>query len=515
VKRVPYPSALAGALDLLLVGALVVASVLAVRHEPRWGFAGRDTLVYSVAADMWSHGAVPYRDFIDHKPPAAYLAYRAFFYAGGHSPRAIWQGMTCLAALAALFVYGGLRLTGRTVAAVAAAAALFFLIVTDTLALGLESQNNCETLAVFWGGLAFAGVLAYERYGRLLCAALAGVCLATAVLSKQTAACWLAPLGVHLATAHWQLPWRRRISTGLAGLVGFAAGGAIVIGVCLTYFAAQGALGPFYEWVIERNLAYASPSAAPGVRFHWWVLLEIYRWSLPKLTAPGGLPFTLALVLLPLAAITRRGYLARLTILWCAASLAGASAGLGVQSHYLVLLVLPLALALGATLEWLFGLVPERARIAPAPALLAVAVCATVFAPSVASLGKLMRGEPKLLGHMENSPMFRLGRAVARDALPGDRMLAFGDPFDPLFYSGLRPPGRYIFYPGPALQPDPEDFMRELRTTRPRFIYIGSDTYAPFVATQPGVQGMLKQYLDESYEPWLDGGTGRVYRRKP
>jgi hypothetical protein len=503
------------AVDAALLTAALAAAALAVYNDPRWNFATRDVIVYSIAADMWSHGAVPYRDFIDHKPPAAYLAYRTFFALGGRSPRAIWQGMTCLAAIAALSVYLGLRLTGRAAAAVAAAAALFFLIVTDTLDLGLEAQNNCETLATFWAALAFAGALAYERCSRAPFAALAGICMATAVLSKQTAACWLLPLAVHLATARWAPGWQQRARSGARALLWFAAGGTTVVALCLAYFAAHGALGPFYEWVIARNLVYARPSSAPPVLYHWWVLIEAYRWILPKLTGANGLPFALALLALPLAALARQGYLARLAILWWASSVVGVSAGLGIQSHYVLLLALPLALGLGAALEWPLGFLPVRFRIAALEALLAAGLCAFIFGPSADDLRKLMRGDATMLGWLEKSSMYRLGRDVANGAAPGDRMLAFGDPFDALFYSGLRPPGRYIYYPNAALQPDPEDYMREVRATQPRFIYIGADTYGAFETSHRGVQGMLRRYLDENYEPWLQGGggMGRVYRR--
>jgi hypothetical protein len=126
-----------------------------------------------------------------------------------------------------------------------------------------------------------------------------------------------------------------------------------------------------------------------------------------------------------------------------------------------------------------------------------------------------LRGDPARPERMLHGwPLYRLGREVANVAGPDDRMLAFGDPFDTLFYSGLKPPGRYIYYPGAPLQPDVEDYMRELRATEPRFIFIGSDPYGPFDATERSIQGKLRAYLDEHYELWREQGGGRVFQRR-
>lgn len=515
MTRVSLSTHLAGALDLILVGAFVCVTALAVHHDQNWNFAGRDTVVYAIAADLWSRGEVPYRDFIDHKPPAAYLAYRTFFFLGGRAPRSLWQGMTCLAGIGAIFLYGAFRLNGRTAAAVASALSFFLLIVTDPLRLGLEAQNNCETLAVFWGVVTFALLLIHRRVNRLAVVALAGCTFALAVLSKQTAACWIVPLAAQLATADWQLAWKAWMRRTASSFFWFAAGGATILALCVAYFAAHDALQPFYEWVYRRNVVYAKPGAAPPLQFRWWAFREASQWLLPKLGGREALPFAAAIVTLLLVSLTRQGRLARLALLWCAAGMIGVSAGLGVQSHYYVLLFPGLALALGAAIEWIVSFAPRSMRAAPVAASMALVVCWLAFAPPVGRLRQTLSSDPAQPARMlKGWPFYRLGREVADAAGPDDRMLAFGDPFDALFHSGLKPPGRYIYYPGAALQPDAEDFMRELRAAEPRFIYIGSDTYFPLVATEPGVQGMLRTYLDEHYELWRSAGGGRVFRRR-
>jgi hypothetical protein len=37
----------------------------------------RDEGAYALIAQQWSRGAMPYRDYFDHKPPVVYVAYRA------------------------------------------------------------------------------------------------------------------------------------------------------------------------------------------------------------------------------------------------------------------------------------------------------------------------------------------------------------------------------------------------------------------------------------------------------
>jgi hypothetical protein len=513
VTRVSLPRSLEGAFDVILVGVFIVVAALAVHGEQNWNFAGRDTVIYSVAADLWSRGEVPYRDFIDHKPPAAYLAYRTFFFFGEKVPRTLWQGMTCLAAIGALFLYGAFRLNGRTAAAVSTASSFFLIVVTDPLQLGFVAHNNCETLAVFWGVVTFSLLLMYQRLERAAVVALAGSTFALAVLSKQTAACWIVPLGAQLATADWRLPWKEWMRRTAWTSVCFTAGGAMIVALFVAYFAAHDALEPFYEWTFRRNVGYATPLYTPTLPYRWEMILESYRWLLPKLAGREALPFVTAVLLLPLVCFTRNGRLARLAVLWCATSFAGASLGLGVQSHYFVLVFPALALAFGAAVEWLLSLAPRPLRGAPAVALLALALCWLALGPAWAQVS--LRGDPARPATLLNRwPLYRLGREVAKVAAPDDRMLAFGDPLDTLFYSGLKPPGRYIYYLGAALQPDVEDYMRELRATEPRFIFIGSDTYFPLVATEPGVQGKLRTYLDEHYDLWLEEGGGRVFRRR-
>ena len=149
--------------ELMFPLLLLIVTVLLVHFESRTTFPNRDTLIYSIVADRWSSGAIPYRDIVDHKPPGIYALYRTFFFVGERSPRSIWQGMTWVAGLASLSVYLGFRTHKRFAAGVATGVGLFALMSADTLGLGAHAQNNTESLAVAWAAVAFGLMLGYQR----------------------------------------------------------------------------------------------------------------------------------------------------------------------------------------------------------------------------------------------------------------------------------------------------------------------------------------------------------------
>lgn len=497
------------AIEALFPLGLLLATILLVRHETRVDFASRDTVVYAVAADRWATGEVPYRDFFDHKPPVIYAAYAVFLALGGHTPRAIWQGMTCVAAAASLLVYLGFRSRGRPAAAVATAIALFALLAGDALDLGYTAQNNTESLAVAWGAASFALLLMDRTRWRAWSEGLAGAAFAAAVLSKQPAAFWGLPLTVHLACTRGR--GDGRVRAVIAGLGRFGLGFALVVGGCVAYFAWNDAWADFWEWVFRRNVHYARPFGAPllsvdKIAATWDFLADRLRQSPP--VACGLTAFVAALAL-------RRTWLELVTILWLAASLAASSLGLGVHRHYVVFLDLALALSFGVAADWLAGMVPVLRRAPRATLLLAGAISIALYGRTATSLLHSIDADPaRARRAAEIRAPYQIAGEIRAAAAAGDRLLGFGDPLDVLFHAGLPLAGPYIYYPSAALGPDPDDYMRELSAARPRFVYVGPDTYRPFRSDEPGVQGRLKRYLDEHYDLWREGGFGRVYRRR-
>jgi len=502
----------ASCVEALVPVLLLAATVLLVRYEPRSGWGNEDTVIYAIAATMWSNGAVPYRDIIDHKPPGIYAFYRVCFFFGGRTPRALWQGFAWATGIAAVVVYWGFRVNSRVAAGTAMALAFLALQRADLLGLGMANQNDTESLAVAWGVTAFGLVLAYQRFHKVWWAILAGGAFAGAVLSKQPAACWLLPLAAHVVATHYHSPRAAAVRASIIGLLGLALGAALVLGVCLAYFALRHALADFYDWVYLRNLNYAAISQG-GVPIHVALLRQSVGALAARLLRPDALPIAAGVLLLPIGLIWRRSWLEVTAVLWCIASLAAVSLAPGLTDHYLIFMYVAFALAFGSAFDWLYGAgAPSRSRVATT--LSAFVLCLLVFSHQLGSVYAALAWDPAAPERaLQSSPLYRMGQKVREYAQPGDRLLPFGVPLDVFFYADMMPPGKYIYWPTDSLRPDAEEFMRDVRDGKPAFIYIGGSTRGPFRAEQPPPNGPLKQYVDDQYELWLEEGFGRVYRR--
>lgn len=500
------------AAEVLVPALLLAFTVLLVHYEPRAGWGNEDTVIYAIAASMWSNGAVPYRDVIDHKPPGIYVFYRLCFFFGGRTPRALWQGFVWATGIAAVVVYWGFCVNRRVAAGTATALAFLALQRADLLGLGAANQNDTESLAVAWAAVAFGLVLAYQRFHKVWWAILAGAAFAAAVLSKQPAACWLVPLAAHVVATHYQSPRAKAARASIIGLLGLTLGAALVLGVCIAYFAFRHALGEFYDWVYLRNMNYAAISRG-GLSIHVALLTQSVGALARRLLRPDALPITMGMLLLPIGLICRRSWLELIAVLWCVASLVAVSCGTGLADHYLIFMNFAFALAVGSLLDWLSeASVPARSRLAAA--LSSFVLCLLIFSHPLGSVYASLASDPAAPERaLQSSPLYRMGRKIREYAQPGDRLLPFGVPLDVVFYADMMPPAKYIYWPTDSLRPDAEEFMREVRDGKPAFIYIGGSTRGAFRAEEPPPNGPLKQYVDEHYELWVGEGFGRVYRR--
>ena len=339
----------------------------------------------------------------------------------------------------------------------------------------------------------------------------AGAAFAAAVLSKQPAGWWLLPLALQIVVAHRGRRWRKQLGGCVMGTMGFAIGAGFALGVCLAYFAFYDSLYAFYDWVYLRNLVYARISWRQ-VHFHWSVMGLAFHTLLDKLMTPRAVPITVGMLFLAWMLLSRRSWLAAVTLLWCITSLAASSMGIAVHDHYLVFTQLALAMVVGVMFDWMYGRSALQWRAPGVAILSATILSALLFSYDINGVYRRLNGGKSTPKYTQE--VIRLAQIVREHAAPDDRMFAFGDPFDLLFYAEMKPAGRYIYYPGAQLRTNPNDYMEEVERSIPRFIYIGADTYGPFMAEDKSIRGMLKRYLDEHYELWLDGGFGRVYQRR-
>jgi hypothetical protein len=493
-----------GALFLLL---LVGFGAVQVARERRFVFSDSDIIVYSLAARMWSNGAIPYRDFVDHKPPLIY-AYLRLCYWASDSPRSVFKGTDALVAVSAIVLFLGLWIAGRRPLAIGASLAYVMFDAADPL--GIRHQNT-EHLAMTGVTLAFALAIVQTTRRGLVWPLLSGAALALGVLGKQPVVLFAAPLAVLLVDAGPE-PLRARLRRTLVAGLAFALGGLLVVAAVFAYFAAHHAVRPMIQWVYLENLNYAQASAMGA------------RWNAARVTveyvvrAVGEkqllLPYTLGLVALPVALVLRRTRLEIVTPLLLLAGVAAVSLGLQLYGHYLTFLHLGFAMAFGVALDLVLAIPPLLRR--PALGVVAAAVvCAVLFAPHARVVRRDMDLDPDDDGmrrHMETDPAVQLARRIREAAAPGDRLLPIGDPMTVAFYSGLLPPGRYPYLPG--FWSAYPDFVADTKRTRPKFIFVGYQVLSYLDLSQEAIWPGIRDTLAEGYDLWIDHPSGRVYRRR-
>lgn len=222
---------------------------------------GRDQGLFHYAARELLRGAVPFRDFVEHRPPgmaAVYAAGMALFGEQIWVPRAI----ELLVFLPLLAWCCALLLTPR---GQWPRPGLFGLLVLGAVVFQFGFFDFWHTSQIdFTASLfVFAALTVAHRARRLLLGSLAaGLLVGMALLFKPTA--------VVLATAVPSLLWfrwrheregdeRPWVSWGLASLWGaFVGAGCLVLGTALGWLAAHDALSDAYFWNIEANAKYAS-----------------------------------------------------------------------------------------------------------------------------------------------------------------------------------------------------------------------------------------------------------------
>lgn len=284
--------------------------------------------------------------------------------------------------------------------------------------------------------------------------------------------------------------------------------------VFVGYFAYHSALDEFYDWAFYRNLKYAA-IARNGLQLHLWALRESADQISMRLAVPAAWPFTIGLVSLPFALVLRRSWRDVMPTLWCITSVAAMAMGLSFQTHYAIFLQLALALAFASVFDWVIEPLHRVPHSPLAAALSPLILCGLIFNQQVGQI--YATASANAMGRergLESLAAFSVAQRIRSEASAADRILGFGDRADVVFYTGLKPGSKYIYWPNDSLRPDAEEFMREVREARPAFVYLHHATGGPMSDDAPGVRGFLSRFLSEGYDFWFEGGGGRVYRQR-
>ena len=417
---------------------IILLAVLAIR-APLLGIPfDRDEGGYAYIAWRMGFHELPYRDWIDQKPPGIFWIYRLALDLPLDPIRAIhWMALLFCAASACALFFVARRFTTTFWAIMAAI--LFALLSADPLVEGTSANTELfMLLPVILSQLAL--FKAIERNQSVaISALLGGIATGTAIAFKQVAIVNL-PL---LAGAYWLFvegPGRlRKVFTFTAWMAVGAAAPWLLIG---GWFTSQHELAAMIYHVFTHNVGYVETLS-------WKERLESCAAALNAIYRSEALPWVFAAGGLASLGIARRFrpflYLAG----WGAASVAGICMSGYFFRHYFVQWLPPLcvAAALGAGAAesaGLWGSSPAWRRRAIL-ALLFVLLPAIILAPFLLVLSPRQAAREIYPGNSLFAEMPALGKRIAECTSADQTVFLFAADPEVLFYAGRLSATRYIF----------------------------------------------------------------------
>jgi 4-amino-4-deoxy-L-arabinose transferase-like glycosyltransferase len=254
------------AISLILIVAAVRAPLLPIPLE-------RDEGEYAYIAWRLEYDELPYRDWVDQKPPAVFYVYRFALSLPFQPIRAIHLValLFSAASVCALF-FLALRFMDRFWAW--AAAALFALLSADPLVQGTAANTELFMLCpLILSQIAF--ICAASRKDRnILLIMLAGALTGIASMFKQVAIMnWFFMAALYPILAG-EKRWRAAVSFALWS----ATGVLTVLGLIVLYFWRRGGLHEFVDNVFTHNLEYiGAVGASERLEYCWGTLTTLVR----------------------------------------------------------------------------------------------------------------------------------------------------------------------------------------------------------------------------------------------
>ncbi len=419
--------------------AFLVALTVAIRI-PLLGIPfERDEGEYAYIGWRLEHHELPYRDWVDQKPPAIFWLYRLAFYLPLDPVYAVHlAGMLFCAASACVLFFLALRFIGAFWAFITAV--LFALLSTDPLLYGTEANTEMFMLLPLLLSITafFAASSAPNPRREVSLAVLAGIFIGLAAAFKQVAAVqWpllilMYPLFAGKRRSVWQMLFFAACS---------ALGIAAVWAAIVFYFALHHALGNFAYNVFTHNFEYVQGVSWPR-RFGY--LMDTLKILARDEVLVWAVSITGLIWLLTRWRIKEFLFL----LAWTAASLAGVSASGYYFPHYFQqwLPALCLSAAIGAeaidraallktSRPWL-----RRASLAGAltvPVILIIAPYLFSYTPAEAA--------DRIYPNNHFAEKKVLADRLEQVTRPGDKVFIFGADPEIFFYAHRVSATRYIF----------------------------------------------------------------------
>ena len=333
---------------LILIAAAVRIPLLGIPLE-------RDEGEYAYIAWRLGHNELPYRDWVDQKPPAVFWTYRAALALPFDPVRAVHlAALVFSAASSCALFFLALRFMNRFWALVAAS--LFTLLSADPLAQGTAA--NTEVFMLLPLVLSQIALLKAADNPRnvllmIVCGALTGI----AIAFKQVAALnWF--LLIALYPAFVAAEKRRRNSLAFAS---WSAGGLFAIaGIIGLYFWTRHGLGELVGNVFTHNLEYIGAMT-------WSDRLQFCSGTLTRLARTEALVWIFSAAGLIALIVARKGKWFAFLAGWLFTSIIGVSASGYFFPHYFQQLLPPLALISVFGAQRLSELRPWKTSWIPGP----------------------------------------------------------------------------------------------------------------------------------------------------
>jgi 4-amino-4-deoxy-L-arabinose transferase-like glycosyltransferase len=397
----------------------------------------RDEGEYAYIAWRLEHNELPYRDWVDQKPPGVFWVYRAALALPMEPIRAVhFMGMLWAAASAGALVFLSRRFLNNIWAGVAGL--LFAIIFVDPMVQGTVSNTELfMLLPLILSQLAFFRATE-DGPRRAMFMALCGVLTGVAVAFKQVAGVnWL-----FLAAVYPFFVIGGKRLRGALSFAGWSALGAAAVWCLIAgFFFLRKGLDEFIYHVFTHNLEYLSATSWPA---RWNACLG----TLNVLSGTQAVVWVLAIAGLMALLWGRRGRLLVYLVGWLVSSMVGVSASGYYFPHYFQQLLPPLALAAAVGAEWMRQLrgwsgVAANVR----SGLLALVILALPAVRLYPFLFKYTPTEAVEIMYPLNpfGRMPALGARLAELTRPDDKVFVFGAEPELLFYAQRVSATRYIF----------------------------------------------------------------------
>jgi hypothetical protein len=347
------------AATLVVIVAAVRAPLLAIPLE-------RDEGEYSYIAWRLGYNELPYRDWVDQKPPAVFYVYRFALALPFEPVRAIhFVGLLFAVASTCALFFLGLRFIDRFWAWLGAA--LFALLGADPLIQGTAANTELFMLCpLILSQIAFLASTTRSRRD-VLFMVLAGALTGVALMFKQVAIVnWFFMAALYPVFVGREKRWLRAVSFAAWSAMGLLA----VMGLVVLYFWERGGLEELVDNVFTHNLQYiGAVGTSERLEYCWGTLTMLAQTQ----------TIVWAFMLVGLAGLLRtgRGKWCLFLTGWLVTSAVGVSASGYFFPHYFQQLLPPLALAAAAGAEWiaaieLWRIIHARLRCAALSLMLGV-----------------------------------------------------------------------------------------------------------------------------------------------